>query len=74
METRIWQIWHRTFEGDECWTTARCPDDWESYHVETAFRDTLNGGVGGDPAEFISCEWYEGDDDDWGYDLTNDML
>ena len=70
METRIWEIWFRTCEGDERWTTARCPDDWEAYDVEQRFCQSL-GGVGGDPAEFISCEWYYGSQDDWTYDFVD---
>ena len=68
METRIWEIWCRTFEGDERWSTALCPEDWDAYDVESRVTSGLTGGVGGDPAEFISCEWSSSDE--WDYDYT----
>lgn len=69
METRIWEIWFTTYEGDECWANALCPEWWDANDVEDRFRDGLNGGVGGDPADIISSEWTSSDD--WDYDFTD---
>lgn len=52
-EYSYWEIWYVSCEGNERWTTARAPFDWDSYDVESAIS---MGGCGDDPARITSVE------------------
>lgn len=62
METRLWELNYVSCEGNERWSVGRFPEDFEAWEVESRFRETI-GGCGDDPAEFVSCEWWWGEDD-----------
>lgn len=52
-EYSYWEIWYVSCEGNERWTTARAPFDWDSYDVESAIS---MGGCGDEPARITSVE------------------
>lgn len=71
---RNWEINYISCEGNERWTVAECPAEWDAYEVEIAFRGICYG-VGDDPAEFISCNVYNNQDrSEATYYLTEDLL
>jgi len=66
IEYSYWTIWCRTFEGDSRWHTGRFLKDVDAEDVSWIVRSTLNGGVGGDPAELLEVEEsYEDRDKHW---------
>lgn len=53
----FWEVWCRTYEGDERWSTKRTPDTWDADMVMAmAEYYTRFGGVGGDAAEILRVE------------------
>lgn len=60
-EYRNWKINYISCEGNERWTVAECPAEWDVYEVTIAFRGICYG-VGDDPAEFVSCDVYYNQD------------
>ena len=70
MEYKYWEIWYLSCEGNRRYTIIRTPDTWDTYQTKHAFK---LGGIGDDPAEFISIEEYHSVDKEWdySYDLTD---
>jgi len=64
-EYSYWEIWYISCEGNERWTTARAPIDWEEWQV----RDRIpRGGCGDDVSEVTSV--HSTYDDDYSWDFT----
>lgn len=53
MEYKYWKIEYISCEGNEVWTIARTPIDWEEYQVHDRIPI---GGCGDDVAEITSID------------------
>jgi hypothetical protein len=70
MEYSYWEVKFISCEGNERWTIARTPSDWEEWQL----WEVINlGGCGDDPAEIISIEESQNNDWCWYYD-NDDMM
>jgi len=70
-EYSYWIVNYISCEGNERWTRAIAPPDWESWQVRERIP---TWGCGDDPAEITSVEpsWKD-DNGIYGYDFTNEI-
>lgn len=65
-EFSYWEIHFKSCEGNEKWTVARAPHDWDEEEVKNTI--TL-GGYGDDPAYILSI--YATYNTDYSWDFCN---
>lgn len=67
--TQNWEVNYISCEGNKRFVIVQCRESWEEYEVECRFRQSM-GGMGDDPAEFVSCEHtYE---KEWSWDFVEE--
>jgi hypothetical protein len=65
-EYSYWEIQYKSCEGNDRWTIARAPIDWDEYEV----RDRVSlGGCGDDPAEIKDV--FETSNSDYSWDFCD---
>ena len=67
-ECSYWHVDYISCEGNERWTIARTPIDWEEWQVLDRIHN-MRGSCGDDPAEIVSV--FQTNDDEWSWDFTD---
>jgi hypothetical protein len=65
-EYSYWEIQYKSCEGNDRWTIARAPIDWDEYEVRG--RISL-GGCGDDPVEIKDV--FESSNSDYSWDFCD---
>jgi hypothetical protein len=66
-EFTYWYIEYISCEGNERWTIARTPSDWDDWQVRDRIS-SMRGSIGDDPAEVR--EIFTTYDNDFSWDFT----
>jgi len=67
-EYAYWYIEYISCEGNERWTIAKTPSDWDEWQVRDRIS-SMSGSIGDDPAEVTQV--YQTGDEDYSWDFSD---